>query len=51
MFTHENKKANIMRNVQKYKKELLLKTWHPDRAFDWVLDEDQKKSIKCNFKD
>jgi hypothetical protein len=49
-FTHENKKAQVMINTQKYKKELLLKTWHPDRMFDWVLDEEQKERIKCNFK-
>ena len=26
-------------------KELIEKTWHPDRHIDWCLDEDDKKFI------
>lgn len=29
----------------KYEKELIEKTWHPDRLFNWCLDECEKKDF------
>lgn len=36
-------------NLQLYKEELIAKTWHPSRFFDWCLDEDEKETIQEDF--
>ena len=48
-FKNINTKQKVICNTQKYKDELLFKTWHPKRIFNWILTDEQKDRIKKNF--
>lgn len=37
--------AVAMKNMLKYEKELIAKTWHPSRFVDWCLDHEEKSDI------
>lgn len=43
------RKNNTMKQTKKLKKQLLKKTWKPERIFNWCLDTNEIMEIKKNF--
>ena len=44
----EYHQKKVQSYTQKYKEELISKSWHPDRL-DWVLDNEEKQNVSKSF--